>query len=244
MQSLNNDIILYLTKFLDNLSIWTLRQTCNLFLNKLPKLTFDIYSATKFGHLKLLKYANVDPWKFQLIETASEYNHLDILNWARGYKKTRILIPAAKKGYIDLFKWAWTKDDCCPFPDIFSSAVYSQNLDFLKWLRKINCPWDYKVTINLCKLNNYDILKWALSKKCETTGLCLNYAIKHNNLKIIKLLKKYKTDLSNGTYYASKYGNLELLKWMLNNNFPDRGEASLAAIKTNNVEIYLFIIMW
>lgn len=241
MQSLNNDIILYLTKFLDNLSIWTLRQTCNLFLNKLPKLIFDIYSATKFGYLNLLKYANVNPWKFQLIETASEYNHLNILNWARGYKKSRILIPAAKKGHIDLFKWAWMKDDCCPFPDIFSAAVYSQNLDFLQWLHKIKCPWDYKVTVNLCKLNNYNILKWALTKKCQITPLCLNYAIKNNNLKMIKLLKKHNVDLLTGTYYASKYGNIELLKWMLNNNFPDGGEASVAAIKTNNVQILEYL---
>ena len=168
-------------------------------------------NAALNGHLKVLKWAYNKgcAWNSQTSSNAALNGHLNVLKWThkKRFPWGSTCSNAALNGHLEVLKWA--RVNMCPWDgDTCSNAALNGHLEVLKWVReqKDKCPWYWNTCFNAIVNGHLEILKFAKNlfqhvlQRCDSTG----YVKKtYNDLRIC--------------YFAVKYGDIELLKWALEN---------------------------
>lgn len=159
----------YFYYYLDNPTIWSLKQTCKLLYNRLYlgyKVKLNIYDLIKFGYKHLYKYAIKNITKNNNIPT------FKLVNYACLYGQLHLLKYFYNNGYT------FTEDAC-------SSAAAGGYLNVLKWLKKKNINWDQWTIACAINNKNYDILEYAI-KHNAPTGYFAEQALNRYYLYILK----------------------------------------------------------
>ncbi len=86
---------------------------------------------------------------------------------------------------------------------------------------------------------NLDGLKWLYyTKKCEPYNKTFEYAVENGNFDILKWMLENNFPKNESTFeYAVENGNLDILKWMLDNNFPKDERTFEYAAQNGNFDI-------
>eukprot|EP01127_Copromyxa_protea_P016163 TRINITY_DN4757_c0_g1_i1.p1 TRINITY_DN4757_c0_g1~~TRINITY_DN4757_c0_g1_i1.p1 ORF type:complete len:583 (+),score=74.03 TRINITY_DN4757_c0_g1_i1:43-1791(+) len=186
----------------------------------------DIFaSAAKSGNLEVLQQL-MDlglPYDHKAPKYAAKYGHLHALRWLTDCCPLTIdcFIAAAKKGNIEVLEYLLSRN--CPWStQVASTAARYGHLEALNWLSENGCPWDDLVYWNAVSggtKNIIPILKWAKSRNCETRDRDIFEAAAR-----------------------SPVLNLELITWLLDNNFPHDCNTCVAAAKVGNLNLLKFLI--
>lgn len=158
-------------------------------------------------------------------------------NWRPGFDYT-LFSTAAEKGHREIIVWAIREE--CPGSEVVCAAA-AQNNQFalLQWARGQRLPW--KNTLNeIARSGNIATMEWALANGCpwEPENLCL-HAVLGDSLSMLQWLrlKNCPWNPMIATACAGK-GNVEMLKWVLENGcpLPQEGVWNLASatIRTSN----------
>lgn len=182
--------------------------------------------ATIHGHLHILEWLKnekeIDLNGNDLTFDAAINGKVNILEWLkkkgllhRGEQGgLRICNETARYGHLSTLKWL--VDNCYDVnADTCAAAAQSGDLDTLRWLREeINVPWDERV-YNEAHYH-IDIIKYAASKNCPIDP--------DGNLVV---------------YNLANHGNIEGMRWALQNGFPliQRGACLEKAIGRKSIEM-------
>lgn len=153
------------------------------------------HSVAKHGNIEFLDYLyNIKPiTNGKYLSSSIKKNNNKIIEW--GIKK---LIPMTEK-------------HC-------RVAASTGNLELLKWLREIGCPWDGRTAISACKSGNIKLFEYV-TQKLDDTIICFNtiyiyQAAKRNHLEMVKYLndRGFPGNIS-VLYFSSKHNNFEMFKY-------------------------------
>ena len=173
---------------------------------------------------------DVDPGFFyHLIEKAVKANHIDVLEWISFsfqwsgeteelHETIGIMIEAALNGNINIVRWLSSKNIKECGLSCIEAAVRGGNLEVLKYVRELGCPWSNKVGILAALKGNLEILKWSVLNDCPMD------------------VSKIFPSAAN-----SKQPNLEVYQWLFNQGCPFNEEKSFRnACKLGNFEFIVF----
>jgi len=105
--------------------------------------------------------------------------------------------------------------------EIFEAAATKGNLEIMKWLKKMNCPWNAWVFYYATEHDSLDNMKWLKENGCPWNGETFVAAVRNGNLDNLKWLKENGCPVDSRTfYYAAEQGDPENLNW-LKENFED-----------------------
>ena len=169
------------------------------------------------------------PIHYGIIDYASRYNHIDVLNWFKnsgfGMKCTLDALDIASSNCnIDVLQW-WLnsglelKYSC----DSLDYASKNNHINVLQWWLdsglelKYSCDLLYYASKN----NHVNILQWLLDSGLELKYSCdsLDYASKNGHIDVLQwwldsgLELKYSCDSLD---YACKYQQTNVLNWWIN----------------------------
>jgi hypothetical protein len=112
--------------------------------------------------------------------TISFFTRLDLLILSKVNKKFTKCASDKKYKYIVI----WNKNTACII------AARDGYFDVLKYLRKIDCRWDYRTCTNAARNGHLEILKWAYANGCEMcVSQCIREAKRKKQKKTIKWLE-------------------------------------------------------
>lgn len=126
-------------------------KTYGIFNIKLPSIRFLVECAIEENNINCLNtlqklYFTNDP-KIELYFKRICYSHIyDI---------------ATSENKIDILQWAWNNYPSILPTDIINHTARRGNLDIFKWAHNKKYPYDEKLYIYAIKNNHYDIIKWA-----------------------------------------------------------------------------------
>ena len=188
--------------------------------NKCPYGSNLSIHVAKSGSIEGLKYIEELglPIRSGCYGSAAEKGNLELLEWLlqKGVPKTEFACDyAAAKGDLKTLKWLqenqfdwsqFTLENSAPHPEIF------------KWLRSNGCPWGILTIPHIILEKNVDLSRWALEQGCTTEPHICNYAAKHGNISILKVLVefKYQFTLLTCENAAAAY-DLGMLQWLVKN---------------------------
>ena len=126
---------------------------------------------------------------------AARSNKFDNLKqcYADGYKLNNVVFYVAlETGNIEMLEWLLERMPGYQLSekDCSNAASYGQ-FEVVKWLRKINCPWNTEV-LKFC-FNDINMLRYALENGLIVSDRICHIAIDHENINMLNLLRKYHT---------------------------------------------------
>jgi hypothetical protein len=197
-------------------------------------------SAAAGGQLHILQWMqNLPPddrcpWSTSAATAAARHNRLDILKWMRGLPEGERCpwdkytpAAAAAGGHINILKWLYDlpRDDRCPCSvEVMVAAAQCNQLEILKWIRKhpneYRWPQDYnKAIVEAAKNDHIGIIVWICSLPDEERrpwdGDVTEAAVSGGNLNLLNWL--YDHDFPLGVHtvrIAAIHGHLHILKWL------------------------------
>jgi hypothetical protein len=102
------------------------------------------------------------------------------------YKNIRYVL-LAKKGYLNLLKWA--RINGCSFSKhTCSCAVSYGHLEVLKWLKENGCPWNKSTCSYAVYGRQLEVLKWLRINDCLWTTVAKKITAFGQTLFLIKIL--------------------------------------------------------
>lgn len=178
-------------------------------------------AAASGGHLDVITWAYQNGCNFsdKTLLIAAELGHLNILEWA--YKNNKMIqnisdiyTCASKNGHIHILEWAHNKGVVWDNALTCASVAYCGQLDVLKWLRSIGCPWSCITTMEAAKGGHLDVLIWAFENGCDMhDGVCA-YAAQGGYLNVLKWARSKGLPWGNYTmWWAAIEDRLDILKW-------------------------------
>ncbi len=234
---------------------FTLELCHDKYFDLIPPLYFAKYNKSivhglsMFGDLKLLKIfiknyydtykANYD--FSSICNNAAIGGHLDILIWGRlnGCDwNNDALMYAAQYGHLHIIKYISKyihKKDA----DICARAALNGHLNILIWAKEHGYRCNENVCRNASLGGHLEILIWAINNKCYLDESIIYYAAAiENNLNIIKWLHEnnYEWDYKTCNGAAEK-GHLELLKWLLKNGCGFVEDICVSAAASGNLDM-------
>ena len=126
-----------------------------------------------------------------------------------------------------------------PWGNSMPNAAALNDLDMVKFMRKIGCPMDSNTFEVMCFNGNIEAMKYLMQSGCPT-GRCVVYAASSANLEALTWLKDNGCRLeADGFAAACLTGSTEAILWFENNNcgWDERvtshaaGSGNLAALK-------------
>ncbi len=165
------------------------------------KIKFPLVVSIIHGHLDIVKYYLIEMGMRLLfdaeLDIASRYGHLDIVKYLIEERNLsnklikRSLPFACKGGHLDVIKYLISK----------GSHIKSNNS-----------------ILNLIKYNRIEIIKYFIDNNYYPERVILRYSIDHNNMVITQYLISINTKISVLAFSkASRKGNLEIIKYVLDN---------------------------
>lgn len=116
---------------------------------------------------------------------------------------------AAAKGNLRILKFLCENGY---YYDEITCAEAASNLECLKYLRELGCPWDIKTTQNAIELGNLDSLKYAIENGCPCSGFTYRQSCRYIEIMIYLHQSGFPfTDMECGN--SVYYRNVETLKY-------------------------------
>lgn len=164
--------------------------------------------AAEFGKMDWILYAkkNCIPLDISVFKKALLHGHFEIIQYLRKQNP---------KYY-------------CLNEEVFETAVRSNKLDIVKWMKDQNCPWNSEVFNSAIRIQNFEIIKWLKKEGCPWNNStfmisCIHHEIITANvgIKIVKWLHQQGCpNASYGLRYFVKNGNVEMVIY-LHEQFPN-----------------------
>jgi hypothetical protein len=261
---LDNNSLIAIILFLQTDDIYEYSETCKMFYNitkYIQKLSY-IPNYLKFNKppcdyhyvqsINLIKWAKQHK-NFNYTNTTANYasrrGNLDILKYLYNdncnmyNNENMILHEASKNGYLDILKWGIKKGFVLD-EHIFIGACEFGDLNIVKWLYKMNCPFNDYCCHHAALYGNQKVLDFLIyDVECSYNIMTFNYAAQNGQIKILKYLNDISThDLSRpwwGTStcaVAAEFDNLSTLKWLRNNLCPWDKHTTYNASINNNIK--------
>lgn len=233
MDNCGRDILQYILKYLDNISLWTFSQTCKKYTIYKPNFkTNPICEAAKYGYLNIVKNLYEQGYKLNsfTISDASYSGNLDLVKFLVSvkcnYNELGIFGAIAGK-HTHILKYLISIN--CQLSNILGLAkiIGSQGtIDILNYMilhypDLNNSYYKYVICSHAARNCNIEILNHAIINNYELKS-CIFDAAKGGNLNVILLLKKYNPNIkiTIGVFaYACSSGNLELVQYLYNNYY-------------------------
>jgi len=184
---------------------------------------YDITNgAANGGHLDILKYGHEHGC--ELYKFCGGYLH--ILKWLiqnNHYRHNTIVVDGiAEKGSLDCLQFLHSKGYNILSANVFSYAVISRNINLIKWLYEIGCPFDKSATdatiysffhkSMLCST----ILQLLLSWGCDVDDHICADAARYGEMEILKILYAHGCTLYDEIIDEAAFnGHLHIIIWAL-----------------------------
>lgn len=120
-------------------------------------------------------------------------------------------MKASSLGRIDLLRAAYDSGMAKKDQRVFEGAVLGGQMNTLKYLRFIECPWNENISNMAVECGQFEILIWAVENGCPV----------NHSTQII----------------ASSLGNLSMVKWLHHNGVPISPEVINAAVYSESTDI-------
>lgn len=169
---LNNDVLVYLTDFININDIYAFKEVCKDFYNVIKNFYIKKYRCPDYVHVT---------------------KNIKLLKWAKTHENFKYSSRVAK------------------------FATRNNNIKILRYLKQNECKFDWESVYEAVQNENYIILKWLLKNKIKIIDFVFFTAAGVGNLKILKYLHKkmrkriYPEDTLN---YALKNNNMNVVKWL------------------------------
>lgn len=129
--------------------------------------------AMRNGDIKILEWLKHNKHQFDtrsdLSIYAAEKSSSELLDWANnnGFKwNERTISQAIYSNNLDIVKWLRDKER----PWNSETAAGTDNMKIMKWLRDNECPWNDETCVTAIRNNNNDILKWIVNNGCPISA--------------------------------------------------------------------------
>lgn len=164
---------------------------------------------------------------YSIISKHCNIEFLEYLHNIKPIKEGRYLTPSLKNGSKIVIEWGISR--LIPLsPNHCYKAAAKGNLELLKWLRSVGCPWDEKVLISACKGGNIELFEYILEEFISNGyAIAFDYrymeaAARGNHLEMVEYLHKNGYDYSPMVImYGCKYKNYNMVKFVIDNKFQD-----------------------
>lgn len=135
--------------------------------------------------------------------------------------KRMLCSKAAKYGRLETLKWAALSYACFRVWQVPAAAAEANDMDMLKWARKIGCPWDESTCANAAFHGNLEILHYARSQGCRWDESTCSAAAGRGHLETLQWAHDNGCRWNEWTCAAaSGNGFLETLKWLREHGCP------------------------
>jgi hypothetical protein len=181
------------------------------------------------------KYNDDVGFFYNLIEMAVKAKHIDVMEWlsssfqwseASDEEKDDtdgIMIEAALNGNINTVRWLSSKNIIDNESSCTVAAVRGDNLEVLKYVIELGCPWSKNVCIIAASNGNLEILKWAVLNGCPfDASMMFPVAAncKRPNRDLYQWLLEQRCPFveEKSVHNACKHGNFEFIVFIQSNN--------------------------
>ncbi len=184
-----------------------------------------------------------------IIAAAAEGASLSVIQWLHSKKyewHEETCLMAAKNGHLDILKWIRAQNPPAPWNSyVCDIAVQNNHCEVVKWLLTNNCPYDGWSVYYAIGTGNLELVEviWNRDNSIKIWSKNLCNCTAHANLLHI-LIFLHKNNIFNGEDIcmgAASSGNLEILKWALENGAPwndnIRDHIKTIATEKNNLEL-------
>jgi hypothetical protein len=186
--------------------------------------------AAKKGHLHILQWLHSEdpsyPWISATFNCGVYYKQKAITDWLQTVAplcpvNKSTLFAAARNGDLKLVQWLRSLDPPCPFAhDTCYETLTQKHLHVLQWLvaNGAPCAWDWTYCEVALINNDFQSLKWlrSLNPPCpwKSDHVC-TAAIKYGNLEMLQWLISQQCEIETvGFKIAIRYNQLNILVWL------------------------------
>jgi hypothetical protein len=144
---------------------------------------------------------------------------------------------AARKGYLEVLKWAHTNG--CPWNKrTCEAAAEGGHLNVLEWARGNGCPWDDGTTAIAARAGHLKVLRWARANNCPWNATTCAAAAEGGHLEVLQWLRANNCPWDSSTCFAAaRGGHLEVLQWARANKCPWGSCTCSAAAQGGHLEV-------
>ena len=224
-------------------------------------VTNNYYAARK-GALDMIKYLQVRyPASLSgVCEGAASAGNIDILEYAYACGKKlhrfsnvhpRALTWLINKGHLNIANLKKRDVHNNNFESIqifylhgllildeslFVAAVSSGNIDFVKWLYEIKCPYDFRAAQEAAR-RGLEMLKLLVGWGVYIMGDCYRIAVMHGDTRIVKYLHKRGHTFPDCIPTAVRLGNLQMVVLCVRLNYAFDEQACAAAADWGSMKV-------
>lgn len=137
---------------------------------------------------------------------------------------------AILNGHLNILQHGYDRN-LLPIRDPFlcSDAVFYEQFEILKWLRSVKCDWNNISCEYAAKKGNVEILTWLHANNCPWDSFIFSTAAEYSDINMLTFLFEQKCPWDEYTCANSK--NLATLQWLRKHGCPwDSYTCSLAAL--------------
>lgn len=182
--------------------------------------------AAKDGNLEMLKWSDVNGFHLGIntFMHAAKKGHLEVLQWANNnilpIINIHIANSAAEGGQLDVLKWLYSLK--CPWNQLTCAfAARSGRLDVLQWLREKGFQWNEMTCVRAAESGQLHILQWARANGCPWSSETCDGAATHGHLEILQWARANGCPWNEFTCLrAAMFGHLAVLQWARANGCP------------------------
>jgi hypothetical protein len=119
-----------------------------------------------------------------------------------------------------------------------TSQLLPGNLNFLRFLDTLNCPWNKKICVKAAKHGFLEMLQWARANGCPWNQRTCAHAAYHGHFDILQWARANGCPWNQKTCEsAAKHGHLEMLQWARANGCPWDETTCKYAAQNGHLEI-------
>ncbi|GFH53334.1 hypothetical protein CTEN210_09810 [Chaetoceros tenuissimus] len=223
---------------------------------------WDVNLIARRGKLKMLQLLhakgllegkNIDV----IIEQASSHGQLQVLKWLHkneifsDYCRKVMFITATQHGHMAILKWGAKviRGKFATFGDqqfarsIMGFAARDSSIEFVKWCRSKDIPWNEDTFGFATKGGNIELLQYLFENDCphDDPQICADAAQLDNHdkaLEVLQLLHEQGVPWNESTCAAAaRKGNLKALKFLRSNGCLWNQEALILAIRSRDYDV-------
>lgn len=187
------------------------------------------YYAARNNNMEMLQWVKKKgcPWNARACSAAAKNGNLDMLMWLRSKNcpwNTWTCSSAAEGGHLNVLKWA--RENGCSWNEwTYRTAAFKGDFEFVKWIFE-NMEDDL---LHLFSYVDHDVLiDDDVTHLLRRYEFSLDVIIEKRHMIILKYLIEYikqfykNNEYKNDNlycYYAIRFNSIEILKWLMEENF-------------------------
>lgn len=127
--------------------------------------------AVKYDNVEILKWLRGYTEYYDIYDDACIYGSLNIVQWAvercigGGLYYCHFQL-ALRVGHLSIVRWFYEEKHFTFDERTCAIAVRGNQLELLKWLRSVGCPWDANSRRLTSTLDNIETVQWAIDNGC------------------------------------------------------------------------------